>query len=35
MERGEQGDSQPIIKDWEGAWEVPSQVRVVSDPKHG
>jgi hypothetical protein len=23
------GDSHPVMKEWGGAWEVPSQVRVV------
>jgi hypothetical protein len=35
MGRGEQEDSHPTINDWEAAWAVPIQVRVVPEPKHG
>jgi hypothetical protein len=35
MGRGEQGDSPAIINKWGWAWAVPSQVRVVPEPKHG
>jgi hypothetical protein len=35
MGSGEQGDTHPVISDWGGAWAVPSQVRVVPEPKHG
>jgi hypothetical protein len=35
MGKEEQEDSHPIINDWGEAWVVPSQVRVVPEPKHG
>jgi hypothetical protein len=35
MGRGKQGDSCPITNEWEGAWEVPNQVKAVPEPKHG
>jgi hypothetical protein len=34
MGRGEQGDSHPIINDGGGALIVPSQARVVPEPKN-
>jgi hypothetical protein len=34
MGRGE-GDSHPVINEWEEAWVVPGQVRAVPEPKHG
>jgi hypothetical protein len=35
MERGEPGESHPIISEYGGTWEFPSQVRAVPEPKHG
>jgi hypothetical protein len=35
MEKGEQGDSHPIINNWGGDWVVPSQRRVAPEPKNG
>jgi hypothetical protein len=35
MGRGESGDSHPIINEWGLGMDVPSQVRVVPEPKHG
>jgi hypothetical protein len=35
MGRGELGDFNLMINEWGGAWEGPSQVRVVPEPKHG
>jgi hypothetical protein len=35
MGREEQGDSHSIINDWGRAWAIPSQVRIVPEPKHG